>query len=160
MERSTIASTRLIGDMKRWNNFKRKAITSLVKDTRALVNEIRPDCIISAAVKPNLYVARERYSQEWNVWLAAGYMDWVVPMNYSPKMREFARNIDIIDDNFPKKYREKIIMGIALYNQTPSEASDKIKFSRFRQFPRVSIFSYKIMIKDRRYSAVFDEENH
>ena len=160
MERSTIASPRLIANMKRWNNFKRKAVTSLVKDTRALVNEVRPDCIISAAVKPNLYIARERYFQEWNVWLAAGYLDWVVPMNYSPKKREFARNIDVIDDNFPKKYREKIIMGIALHNQTPSEASDKIKFSRLRQFPRVSIFSYNIMIKDHRYSAVFDEENH
>ena len=160
MERSTIASPRLIANMKRWNNFKRKAVTSLVKDTRALVDEVRPDCIISAAVKPNLYVARERYFQEWNVWLAAGYLDWVVPMNYSPKKREFARNIDVINDNFPKKYREKIIMGIALHNQTPSEASDKIKFSRLRQFPRVSIFSYNIMIKDHRYSAVFDEENH
>ena len=160
MERSTIASPRLIANMKRWNNFKRKSVTSLVKDTRALVDEVRPDCIISAAVKPNLYVARERYFQEWNVWLAAGYLDWVVPMNYSSKKREFARNIDVINDNFPKKYREKIIMGIALYNQTPSEASEKIKFSRLRQFPRISIFSYNIMIKDRRYSAVFDEENH
>ena len=160
MERSTIASTRLIGDMKRWNNFKRKAITSLVKDTRALVNEIRPDCIISAAVKPNLYVARERYFQEWNVWLAAGYMDWVVPMNYSPKMREFARNIDVINDNFPKKYREKIIMGIALHNQKPSEAVEKIQFSRLEQFPRISVFSYNIMIKDSRYTSVFDKENH
>jgi len=160
MERSTIASPRLIANMKRWNNFKRKAVTSLVKDTRALVDKVRPDCIISAAVKPNLYVARERYFQEWNVWLAAGYLDWVVPMNYSSKKREFVRNIDVINDNFPKKYREKIIMGIALYNQTPSEASEKIKFSRLRQFPRISIFSYNIMIKDRRYSAVFDEENH
>ena len=160
LERSTIASPRLIANMKRWNNFKRKSVTSLVKDTRALVDEVRPDCIISAAVKPNLYVARERYFQEWNVWLAAGYLDWVVPMNYSSKKREFARNIDVINDNFPKKYREKIIMGIALYNQTPSEASEKIKFSRLRQFPRISIFSYNIMIKDRRYSAVFDEENH
>ena len=160
MERSTIASPRLIANMKRWNNFKRKAVTSLVKDTRALVDEVRPDCIISAAVKPNLYVARERYFQEWNVWLAGDYLDWVVPMNYSSKKREFARNIDVINDNFPKKYREKIIMGIALYNQTPSEASEKIKFSRLRQFPRISIFSYNIMIKDHRYSAVFDEENH
>ncbi len=160
MERSTIASPRLIANMKRWNNFKRKAVTSLVKDTRALVDEVRPDCIISAAVKPNLYVARERYFQEWNVWLAAGYLDWVVPMNYSSKKREFARNIDVINDNFPKKYREKIIMGIALHNQEPSEAFEKIQFSRLGQFPRISVFSYNIMIKDHRYSSVFDEENH
>ena len=160
MERSTIASPRLIANMKRWNNFKRKAVTSLVKDTRALVDEVRPDCIISAAVKPNLYVARERYFQEWNVWLAAGYLDWVVPMNYSSKKREFARNIDVINDNFPKKYREKIIMGIALHNQKPSEAVEKIQFSRLGQFPRISLFSYNIMIKDHGYTSVFDEDNH
>ena len=111
-------------------------------------------------MKPNLYVARERYFQEWNVWLAAGYMDWVVPMNYSSKMREFARNIDVINDNFPKKYREKIIMGIALHNQKPSEAVEKIQFSRLGQFPRISLFSYNIMIKDHRYTSVLDEENH
>ena len=160
MERSTSASRRLIGNMKRWNNSKRKAVTSLVKDTRALVNEVRPDCIISAAVKPNLYIARERFFQEWNVWLAAGYMDWIVPMNYSPKMREFARNIDVINDNLPKKYRDKIIMGIALYNQEPSEAAEKIKFSRLRQFPGISVFSYNLMIKDPRYSSALDQENY
>jgi hypothetical protein len=81
-------------------------------------------------------------------------------MNYSPKKREFARNIDVINDNFPKKYREKIIMGIALHNQTPSEATEKINFSRLGEFPRISLFSYNIMIKDHRYSSVFDEENH
>ncbi|HIM26841.1 MAG TPA: hypothetical protein EYI98_02375 [Candidatus Marinimicrobia bacterium] len=111
-------------------------------------------------MKPNLYVARERYFQEWNVWLAAGYMDWIVPMNYSPKMREFARNIDVINDNLPKKYRDKIIMGIALYNQEPSEAAEKIKFSRLRQFPGISVFSYNLMIKDPRYSSALDQENY
>jgi uncharacterized lipoprotein YddW (UPF0748 family) len=87
-------------------------------------------------------------------------MDWVVPMNYSPKMREFARNIDVINDNFPKKYREKIIMGIALHNQKPSEAVEKIQFSRLGQFPRISLFSYNIMINDHGYASVFDEDNH
>jgi len=81
-------------------------------------------------------------------------------MNYSAKKREFARNIDVINDNFPKKYREKIIMGIALHNQKPSEAVEKIQFSRLRQFPRISVFSYNIMIKDHHYTSVFDEENH
>jgi hypothetical protein len=51
-------------------------------------------------------------------------------------------------------------MGIALHNQKPSEAVEKIQFSRLGQFPRISVFSYNIMIKDHRYSSVFDEENH
>ena len=51
-------------------------------------------------------------------------------------------------------------MGIALHNQKPSEAIEKIQFSRLGQFPRISVFSYNIMIKDHRYTSVFDEENH
>ena len=67
MERSNIASQRLIGNMKQWNNAKRKSITNLVKDIKGIIKDIRPNIILSAAVKPNLYVARERFLQEWKL---------------------------------------------------------------------------------------------
>jgi len=125
MERSNVASQRLIGNLKQWNNAKRSSITNLVKEIKELINDTRPNIILSAAVKPNLYVARERFLQEWDVWLAAGYVDWIVPMNYSPNMSDFSQNISVINDNFPKKYRDKIIMGIALYNQSSIDAANQ-----------------------------------
>lgn len=159
MERSNIASQRLIGNMKQWNNAKRKSVTNLVKDIKEVINNIRPNIILSAAVKPNLYVARERFFQEWDVWLAAGYIDWVVPMNYAPKMSDFSQNISIINDNFPKKYRDKIIMGIALYNQSSNDAVNKIKYSIQEKFVGISVFSYNQMKNNSDYSSLLNKIN-
>ena len=157
MERSNVASQRLIWNLKQWNNAKRKSITNLVKELRGLINDIDPDILLSAAVKPNLYVARERFLQEWDVWLAAGYVDWVVPMNYSPKMSDFSQNISVINNTFPKKYRDKIIMGIALYNQSSNEAAKKIRYSIKEKFVGISVFSYNQMKKNSDYSSLLDK---
>ena len=79
-----------------WDTYRRSAITDLIKETKQMLLDVRPGCKLSAAVKPNLLMARNRYFQEWDVWLAAGYLDWVMPMNYTPDIRKFAENIDII----------------------------------------------------------------
>ena len=97
--------------------------------------------------------------QEWDVWLAAGYVDWVVPMNYSSSMSTFSQNISIINDNFPKKYRDKIIMGIALYNQEPINAVKKIKYSLKEKFIGISVFSYNQMKSSSGYSSLLEEIN-
>ena len=159
MERSNVASQRLIGNLKQWNNAKRSSITNLVKEIKELINDTRPNIMLSAAVKPNLYVARERFLQEWDVWLAAGYVDWVVPMNYSPIMSDFSQNISVINDNFPKKYRDKIIMGIALYNQSSIDAAKKIKYSIEEKFVGISVFSYNQMKSNSDYSSLLDKIN-
>ena len=134
-----------------WDNYRRASITELVKETKQMLMEVRPDCILSAAVKPNLLIARNRYFQEWDVWLAAGYMDWVMPMNYTPDLRKFADNIDVIYENLPEKYRNRIMMGIALYNQSPLDAVDKIYYSEITRFKGISLFSYNVIVKQPDY---------
>jgi len=135
----------------RWGDYKRQAITELVKNIDAMIEEVRPNCILSAAVKPNLYEARDRFNQEWDVWLAAGYLDWAIPMNYTTSLRVFAKNIDIIYDNLPAKYRDKIVMGVATYNQNAPDAADKIKYAKITRFPGVALFSYNVLGKNPRY---------
>lgn len=134
-----------------WDNYRRAAITHLVKETKQMLLDVRPVCILSAAVKPNLLLAKNRYFQEWDVWLAAGYLDWAIPMNYTPNLRDFANNIDIIYENLPRKYRDKIMMGIALYNQNPIEAVDKIYYSEITRFRGISIFSYNVIVEQTQY---------
>lgn len=135
-----------------WNNYRRSAITNLVKETKEMLLDVRPNCKLSAAVKPNLLLAKNRFYQEWDVWLAAGYLDWVMPMNYTPDLRDFAGNIDIMYDHLPKKYRHKIMMGIALYNQPPMDAIDKINYSEITRFRGISIFSYNVFKEVSGYS--------
>jgi len=134
-----------------WDQHRRNSVTELVRQTRQMLNEVRPGCILSAAVKPNLFKARNRYFQEWDVWLAAEYLDWVMPMNYSTDIRDFAENIDIIYDHLPKKLRDKIMMGIALYNQDGFAASDKIKYSKITRFKGISLFSYNVFSENKNY---------
>jgi len=145
------SNTQFTSKLVKWSDYRRKAITDLVKKTKEMVLEVRPDCIVSAAVKPNLYAARNRFFQEWDVWLAAGYVDWVFPMNYATSLRSFAANIDIIYDNLPAKYRNRIIMGIATYNQSPFDVADKIKYTRVTRFRGVSLFSYNVLKNNPRY---------
>lgn len=135
----------------KWNDYRRDAITELVRETKNMLIKVRPSCELTAAVKPNLYQARERFYQEWDVWLAAGYIDKAIVMNYTPDLRDFAANIDIIYDNLPSKYRKKIIMGIATYNQSSRAAVDKIKYTRVTRFKGISIFSYNVLDQNPRY---------
>ena len=134
-----------------WNDFLRKSITGLVSDTKDMIRLSNPKIELSAAVKPNLYEARERFSQEWDVWLVAGYLDKALVMNYAADLKVFAANIDIMYDNLPKKYRDKIVMGIATYNQSSQEALTKVKYTKVTRFSSLAFFSYNSLIQNRTY---------
>jgi len=85
------------------------------------------------------------------MWLAAGYVDWVIPMNYTPDLKQFADNINLIYENLSEKYRNRIIMGVALYNQPPLDAADKIYYSEITRFKGISFFSYDVIAAQTAY---------
>lgn len=125
-----------------WNQYRRDSVTELVRKCNALILRLRSDCLLSAAVKPEPNLAKQRYFQEWDRWLVEGLVDFVVPMNYATQLREFARNIDLIYESIPTKYWSGIIMGIAVYNQNALDARDKVKYTKITGFPGIAIFSY------------------
>jgi len=125
-------------------DYKRSAITRFISKASTRIKAYQPNCIISAAVKPNLYSARNTFGQEWDVWLAGGYIDWAVPMNYSIDMSLFDKNIQIMKQNLPEKFLSRIVMGVATYNQTASSAGKKIYHANMEDFGGVSIFSYTV----------------
>ena len=125
-----------------WNQYRRNAITDFVRRCNTLILDTNSNCLLSVAVKPNPNSAKEWYYQEWDRWLVEGLVDYVVPMNYSQDLREFARNIDRVYESIPMKYWPGIVMGIAVYNQNALDARDKIKYSKFTGFSGISIFSY------------------
>ena len=91
------------------------------------------------------------FHQEWDEWLVGGYIDWAILMNYTSNTRNFENNIQIIRDNMPKKYLNKILMGIGVYNQTYKSASEKIKITIKNKFAGYSLFSYTVFKKDKDY---------
>ena len=67
-------------EMSEWNDYRRKSVTDLVRELRKMIDYLDPNVELTAAVKPNLYEARDRFFQEWDVWLAAGYLDKALVM--------------------------------------------------------------------------------
>lgn len=148
-----LSSSQIIKDPD-WGNYRRKAITQLVKGISQVIKEKNDQCVLSAAVKPNIYSARNEFGQEWDVWLLAGYLDWAIPMNYLPELDIFSTNIQIMDDNLPKKHRSKIVMGLATYNQDPTQVNEKIQFTKKSGFNSICLFSYNVF---RDSSGYFDK---
>ena len=135
-----------------FNDYKREAITKFIKKASTRIKAYQPYCIVSAAVKPNLYDARNQYGQEWDVWLAGRYIDWAVPMNYAMDLNHFDRNIQIMKDNLPAQYLDRIVMGIAVYNQKPRTAGQKIYHTGKNDFSGISIFSYTVFKEQPSYA--------
>ena len=135
-------------------DFKSNSITKFVKRANIEIKNNLPNCIISAAVKPNIFNAKLTFSQEWDLWLSAGYIDWAVPMNYNTDNNNFVQNMYIIKDNLPRRFHDKIIVGISTYNQSPRSAGKKINRLKRMNFNNISIFSYSTMVKNPNYWRV------
>ena len=125
-----------------WNKFRQNAITELLVSISESIINSDLDIELSAAVKPNLLTAKKRFYQDWDRWINDGLLDFVVPMNYYSEIKDFNNDIQIMKYFIDPKLQDKIIMGIATYNQSSEDAADKILISRLNGFKGVSIFSY------------------
>ncbi len=125
-----------------WIRFRQDAITDLIRMVWEDVITQNKDVQLSAAVKPNLPMAKERYFQNWEYWLESGLLDFVVPMNYYASTSNFNRDIQLMKINLSDEDLENVVMGIATYNQDAQSAADKILITRLNGFSGISLFSY------------------
>ncbi len=108
----------------------------------------KPNLIISAAVKADLAKAHWEYFQDWDKWVRKGWLDWALPMNYSPGRSVFRRRLDA--------YREagigsKCVIGIAMYNQSLSSALAQIRQVEKMPFHGFVLFSYRQLSELNQY---------
>ena len=66
-----------------WFDLNQKNITSLLVSIREHVESINIDLLISAAVKSNPIESKNRWFQDWILWLQNDVVDFVIPMNYA-----------------------------------------------------------------------------
>ena len=125
-----------------WKEFRLDAISAMVKDTYAIIQQSGNKIALSAAVKPNLLEARNRWNQDWGRWVKEGYIDFVVPMNYFKEIRHFNNSVQIMKSNLHLDDIQHIIMGVSTYNQDAQAVADKILLTRLNGFRGVSVFSY------------------
>lgn len=65
-------------------------ISSWVRDVSEAVRASFPALMLSAAVWPDLRTVKPQLGQDWPQWLAAGWLDAVMPMSYTENTGEFA----------------------------------------------------------------------
>jgi uncharacterized lipoprotein YddW (UPF0748 family) len=132
-----------------WRNYRKNRITDFV---RAVHNMIQSDAIeISAAVKPDIRRATDYFLQDWPEWIEKGYLDFAVPMNYTPEMSTFQDNSMAIMESISKT---SVVMGVGAYNQTEYSVSQKVQYTLQNRFKGVCIFSYDSLIEDPSYMTL------
>ncbi|MEE9190830.1 MAG: family 10 glycosylhydrolase, partial [Candidatus Neomarinimicrobiota bacterium] len=142
----------VLPDDEKWEAFKRNSITLLISQIKTLRDQKYPELVISAAVKPNLNEAKERFGQDWLKWLIDGLIDWAVVMNYLPDVQIFADNLDVIRNKIPEDLLAKIYIGIATYNQSPEDFYTKVMYTSCSNFSNYSVFSYNDLTNQPGYS--------
>jgi len=73
-----------------WNEFRRAAITAVVRDVARRVRAEAPGVEISAAVFDNYATCRDGVGQDWVLWCREGLLDFVCPMDYTNATSLFA----------------------------------------------------------------------
>ncbi|MBN2423924.1 MAG: family 10 glycosylhydrolase [Calditrichaceae bacterium] len=107
------------------------------------IRKANPGKIVSIAVKPNRYMASAQYKQDWKYWLENDLCDQVMLMNYDTDFDQFKRNIKSAEMN--NGCKEKIIIGISVYNQSSDAVIQRIKY--LEQYPAggIAYFSYNYL---------------
>ncbi len=130
------------GKLADWNDYRRQRITDLITALHAVIMLSGKEIMLTAAVKPNVRVARHKYFQDWSQWLRDGILEYAAPMNYTPDLQQYLENITSISEVLPAEHRRRVIMGVATYNQDAPSTAEKIRMARLYGYRAVSIFSY------------------
>ncbi|MFG0320690.1 MAG: glycoside hydrolase family 10 protein, partial [Planctomycetota bacterium JB042] len=82
------------GADREFDRWKGEQVTKLVRALRAMVDEERPDVVLSAAVGAVPEGPADRHHRDSAGWAREGLVDAVFPMNYTADPAEFARRAD------------------------------------------------------------------
>ena len=134
--------------VEQWAEFLRNGLSDFVHKITDHIRKRKRKLIISAAVKADLSKAHWEYFQEWDKWVRKGWLDWALPMNYTPVYSVFKRRLD--------SYRSagaasKCVIGIALYNQPLTSALSQIKQAEKMRFHGIVLFSYRQLNEMNKY---------
>lgn len=73
-----------------WSQWRRQQVDNLVRRISEMANAVRPGIQMSAAVFPDQDESYNYKLQDWGLWLRRGWIDFVVPMNYTSRPALFA----------------------------------------------------------------------
>jgi uncharacterized lipoprotein YddW (UPF0748 family) len=127
-----------------WRQYLLDGLSDYVKRIADTIRVEYEHLLLSAAVKPDIVSAHWNYYQDWDRWIKEEWLDFVIPMNYSPDEDTFRRNNDKYIELIPQ---DKYLVGIALYNQPEHQVMRKIKQVMVLENLGFILFSYNQLKK-------------
>jgi uncharacterized lipoprotein YddW (UPF0748 family) len=109
---SPITQAQAMDYFNKWQAYMETGITNVVKEVTRQVHEISPDMKTSADVFPAEKGANVGLRQNWPLWLANNYIDYVKTMNYTLKTSDFDLLVAWINGS---GQRDKIFPGLGPY---------------------------------------------
>ncbi|MBN2366803.1 MAG: hypothetical protein EH225_12915 [Calditrichaeota bacterium] len=106
-----------------WRRYLMDGLTDFVAEISDSLRKRKPNILLSAAVKPDIVLARWNYYQAWDEWIEKGLIDFAVPMNYTADPNIFGKRVNSYLQELPKG---SYLVGISLYNQKKDQAIRKI----------------------------------
>ena len=122
-----------------WADFRRDAVTSLVRRVREEVEAIRPELVVSAAVVADPVEARRHRFQDWALWMEEGWLDAVAPMAYTPDSGRFRAQVA---EAVALAGPARVWAGIGAWQDSFEGTVSKIRTARELGARGFSLFSY------------------
>ena len=130
-----------------WNQFRRDAITGLLRDIRAAALGRKSRLVISSSVIADPTRARNVYFQDSPLWLTEGLLDLTFPMNY--QTRTFDRNLSAYCKAVGDRLVGRVAVGISLAHPA-KELSRQIALVRSRRTAGLALFGYSSIFKEHK----------
>lgn len=138
-----------------YHRWRADLISVTVRDVSQAVRAANPRARVSAAVWHSPDIAMDDYAQDWVKWVREGYLDFVVPMNYTTKDERLAEWITnqkaLISGKVP------LYAGIGAYMMNrPDQLSRQIQICRREGTDGYVLYSYDSSLKKKFLQAVPD----
>lgn len=96
-----------------WLTWRADKLTIFLGKLYKEVKTIKPNMIVSMA--PSIHPwAKEEYLQDWPVWLAKGYCDYVIPQVYRKTIESYTSTLEAQLEYLPKNAKNKFLSGVLL----------------------------------------------
>lgn len=123
-----------------YSQWRRLKLTEFIADLSRSIKKTRPHASLSAAVMQTIETGRSTYYQDGVEWVRRGYLDFVVPMIYTPNLSFFGTRLKAYADSVGAS---RVVAGIGAYLEGFSDTTlvAELKTVKAQQVRGVSIFN-------------------
>ena len=127
-----------------WDQYRRQLVTALATRLSNAARSERPGLVISAAVVPDEAQAVHHKFQDWPRWLAAGLLNAICPMTYTPDNEIFRQQVEWARDRAGAS--RPVWAGIAAYRLDVAGIVEKVSLARRSGASGVVLFSHESLL--------------